>query len=78
MASLRADASSRSTGSSAGDRAAVFLAVDRTHRPFNHSPSTHQNTMNFLLALYAELGQSKDASLRTLAAPVAEAMRPLR
>jgi len=38
----------------------------------------HQNTMNFLLALYAELGQSKDASLRTLAAPVAEAMRPLR
>lgn len=38
----------------------------------------HQNTMNFLLALYAELGQSKDASLRALAAPVAEAMQPLR
>ena len=38
----------------------------------------HQNTMNFLLSLYAELGQSKGASLRALAAPVAEAMQPLR
>jgi len=37
-----------------------------------------QNTMNFLLALYAELGQNKDAALRALAVPVTEAMRPLR
>ncbi|HEY2397185.1 MAG TPA: DUF2785 domain-containing protein [Rudaea sp.] len=37
-----------------------------------------QNTMNFLLALYAELGPSKDAASRALAVPVADAMRPLR
>jgi len=37
-----------------------------------------QNTMNFLLALYAEFGPSDDEALRALAAPVAAAMQPLR
>src|SRR5262249_51928935 len=37
-----------------------------------------QNIMNFLLALYAELGQSEDAALRSLAGPVAAAMQALR
>ncbi len=43
-----------------------------------HGLAKRQNTMNFLLALYAELGQSKDVALRALAVSVAEAMRPLR
>jgi Protein of unknown function (DUF2785) len=37
-----------------------------------------QNTMNYLLALYADFAQSDDAALNALAAPVAEAMRSLR
>jgi uncharacterized protein DUF2785 len=38
----------------------------------------HQNTMNFLLALYAELALSGDEQVRALAADVAVAMQPLR
>lgn len=37
-----------------------------------------QNTMNFLLALYAELAQSGDGQTRALTAEVAAAMQPLR
>jgi hypothetical protein len=37
-----------------------------------------QNTMNFLLALYAELAQGEDVGTRALAVSVAAAMRPLR
>ena len=37
-----------------------------------------QNTMNFLLALYAELAQAGDAASRPFAGEVAAAMRPLR
>jgi len=37
-----------------------------------------QNTMNFLLALYAELAQSGDEASRALAGEVAAAMQPLR
>lgn len=38
----------------------------------------HQNTMNFLLALYAELNASDDAATQAFAAPVLAAMAPLR
>jgi hypothetical protein len=37
-----------------------------------------QNTMNFLLALYAELQQGGDAALHERAVPVAATMQPLR